>query len=180
LSLDAGDRTLVIVTSDHGELFGEHGLLDHANSLYAPLLHVPLTMMWPGRIPAGTVIREPVGLRHIGATILDLLRLENTGFPGDSLASSWRGGQPAASVTEPVFSTLEQGIRVEAHWRNSRGRLYSVIVGDRQYIRSSDGSEELYDLASDPVDQVNLAGIADTTMFRAALERFRHDGSTTS
>ena len=47
------DHTIVIVTSDHGEQFGEHGLRLHANSLYLPLLHVPLVIRYPARVTQG-------------------------------------------------------------------------------------------------------------------------------
>src|SRR5262249_30983432 len=47
------ENTLVIITSDHGEEFGEHGLLDHGNSLYLASVHVPLVIHFPGRVPAG-------------------------------------------------------------------------------------------------------------------------------
>ncbi|MBC7896710.1 MAG: sulfatase, partial [Cytophagaceae bacterium] len=48
------DRTLVIVSSDHGEAFGEHGLHGHGNSLYRTEIHVPLVVSLPGRVPGGT------------------------------------------------------------------------------------------------------------------------------
>lgn len=41
------EDTLIVITSDHGEQFGEHGLLTHGNSLYLPLLHVPLLISYP-------------------------------------------------------------------------------------------------------------------------------------
>lgn len=45
--------TLVVITSDHGEMFGEHQLYGHGSSLHRPQLHVPLLMLFPTRIPAG-------------------------------------------------------------------------------------------------------------------------------
>ena len=62
------DDTLLIVTSDHGESLGEHGLMSHGNSLYLTLLRVPLVIVHPARIPAGRSIAEPVSLRDIPAT----------------------------------------------------------------------------------------------------------------
>jgi predicted AlkP superfamily pyrophosphatase or phosphodiesterase len=52
------ERTILVVTSDHGEQFGEHGLDSHGNSLYLPLLHVPLMVRAPGRAPAGQRVRS--------------------------------------------------------------------------------------------------------------------------
>ena len=52
-------NTLVIITSDHGENFGEHGLYLHHISLHRPELDVPLLMVWPGHVPEGRVVTEP-------------------------------------------------------------------------------------------------------------------------
>src|SRR5262249_3466064 len=65
------ENTLIVVTSDHGEQFGEHGLFDHANSLYRPLLHVPLVISYPPRVPASIRISHPVTLVNLPSTILD-------------------------------------------------------------------------------------------------------------
>ena len=64
------DNTLVVVTSDHGEQLGEHGLVNHGNSLYRPLLAVPLLIRFPGRVPSGMRIRAPVSLVDLPSTIL--------------------------------------------------------------------------------------------------------------
>ena len=56
-ALDAGgmrERTLVVYTSDHGDLAGAHGLPFKGPCLYEPLVHVPLILSWPGRLPSGT------------------------------------------------------------------------------------------------------------------------------
>src|SRR6185437_5517908 len=67
--------TLVIVTSDHGEEIGEHQLVGHGRSLYREELHVPLLMVKPGRVPSGKMVLEPVSLRDLPATIVDLVGL---------------------------------------------------------------------------------------------------------
>ena len=83
-------NTLLIITSDHGEQFGEHDLILHGNSLYMPLLHVPLLMFLPSRIPAGIKIPAPVSLRNLPASIMDLIGVRsNFRFPGESLARTW-------------------------------------------------------------------------------------------
>lgn len=68
-------HTLVIVTSDHGEQFGEHGLHGHGNSLYDVLLHVPLVLWGPGLVPAGRRVTRAVGLVDLVPTVTDLLGL---------------------------------------------------------------------------------------------------------
>ena len=61
------DNTIVIVTSDHGEQFGEHGLNGHGNSLYLPLLRVPLVIRYPPRVAGSIRADEPVTLRDLAA-----------------------------------------------------------------------------------------------------------------
>ncbi|MBI2835650.1 MAG: sulfatase, partial [Acidobacteria bacterium] len=73
------DRTLVIVTADHGEEFGEHRFVGHGKSLYWLALHVPLMMRLPGPIPTGTVCAQPVSLRDVPATVMDLVQGSGVG-----------------------------------------------------------------------------------------------------
>src|SRR5262249_28657657 len=63
------EKTVVIITSDHGEEFGERGIFDHGYSLYLDAVHVPLVILAPGA-PAGRVVAEPVSLRDLPATII--------------------------------------------------------------------------------------------------------------
>ncbi|MCI0378262.1 MAG: sulfatase, partial [Gemmataceae bacterium] len=81
--------TLVIITSDHGEHFGEHGRFIHGNSLHRQLLHVPLVMLFPGRIPEGTAVKQFVTLRDLPATITTLLKTKDGSFPGSTLSRHW-------------------------------------------------------------------------------------------
>src|SRR6185436_16836154 len=74
-------NTIVVVTADHGEEFGEHGLFYHGHSLYRAALDVPLLMSWPGHLPARTVVSRPVSLRNLGATLIELA-LPGDSFPG--------------------------------------------------------------------------------------------------
>ena len=83
------ERTIVIITSDHGEEFFEHGLWDHGNSLYHPSVHVPLLVIAPGLAPAGVTVSQPVSIRSLPATVADLLRWSESPFPGASLAGAW-------------------------------------------------------------------------------------------
>ena len=79
------DSMIVIITSDHGEEFGEHGLFDHGNSLYRQAMQVPLVVRYPARLPAGGRVGTPVSLRDLPATILDLAGIRGgPAFPGRS------------------------------------------------------------------------------------------------
>ena len=69
--LSIRDRTLVAITSDHGEAFGEHGRLGHSNYLYDEMLRIPLIFTGPG-VPAGERRTERVELKDTGKTLLEL------------------------------------------------------------------------------------------------------------
>jgi Sulfatase len=67
------ERTIVVVTSDHGEAFGEHGTTGHGFGLAEEELWVPLMVRAPGRVVAGRSVPEPVALVDVAPTVLDLL-----------------------------------------------------------------------------------------------------------
>ena len=139
------DNTLVIVSSDHGEQFGEHNRLGHMNSLYRQLLQVPLIMRMPGRVPAGTVVSTPVSLDDLPRTILDLAGIGDTaGIPGISMRRFWNGAEPDTSAPpEPVFS--------EFGTRKGSGP-YSLITGGYHYIawQGQARPTQIYDVTADP------------------------------
>ncbi len=84
------DQTVVILTADHGEQFGEHGAYGHGLSLHGPEVHVPLLIVWAGRVPRGVVIDEPVSLRDVPATVVELIDRDGPSpFLGRSLARTW-------------------------------------------------------------------------------------------
>lgn len=150
------DRTLVIVASDHGEHLGEHGgITSHANSLYLPLLHVPLAMRLPGRVPEGVRVSVPATLADLPATVLDLLggAPGTPPMPGRSLARHWREG----GGIEEVVATLSANTFAHRLDPVSRGPMRSVVGDSLHYIRNGDGSEELYRFRLDPAEGVNLA-----------------------
>jgi arylsulfatase A-like enzyme len=161
------DNTLVIIVGDHGEQFGEHGLMYHGNSVYMPAVHVPLLMAFPGRLPVGAAPVATVSLRDIPATVLDVLGLKaRMDFPGQSLARWWSS---QAGGSEVVLTEMDQTPAFPAHYPASRGALRSVVLDDLHFIKNlGDDGEELFDLEADPLEQRNLA---DTSSGRAAINR---------
>lgn len=147
------DRTVLIVTADHGEQFGEHGSFGHGLGLYDEEVRVPLLIRAPGVAPAGRVVAEDVGLRDVAATALDLSAASAPPLPGRSLARLWDDAPVAAS---PAFSELRG--RVDERYARPDldgaddlpGSWKSVVVDGWSYIRRGDGGESLYELASDP------------------------------
>lgn len=167
-------NTVVVVTSDHGEEFGEHGWAIHGNGLYLPALHVPLLISFPGKVPAGRVIPDPVTLRDLPATVADFLGFANSGvFPGSSLSSLW-GLDTDSLGSSPVLSEVKTPGNAASWYAAARGDMRSIIVGRHHYIRNGDGREELFDIFADPWETVNLAntpgGKAMIATARAALD----------
>jgi arylsulfatase A-like enzyme len=154
------DRTVVIITSDHGEEFGEHdGVMGHGGSLHLPALRVPLIVLYPPRVPGGRRVQEAVSLRDIPATILDLIGLEGGApFPGTSLASCWAEDEGGCRSSTALLSEVS-----EAPWQRpawvpaAKGPLRSIIVDGMHYIQDADGVESLYDLWADPDETVDVS-----------------------
>ncbi|MDX2031505.1 MAG: sulfatase [Blastocatellia bacterium] len=151
---DLLQKTLVIVTSDHGEAFGEHGRYAHGEDLYLTSIHVPLLIVLPGVVPAGVRVAPPVSLRDLPATIMDLLGVSAHAFPGESLALRWqRPWLPPA----PVFSEVDIApIMPQKFPAGARAVMRSMIVGNYQYIKNVDATEEVYDILRDPGERNDL------------------------
>ena len=97
--MGVAQNTIVVLTSDHGESLGDHGLTYHGAALYWELIHVPLIISYPGHLPSGLRVAIPVTNAAIPATILSLMNLPGAGgqrvFPGPALTGLWR--PPAGS-----------------------------------------------------------------------------------
>lgn len=171
------EKTWVILAADHGESFGEHaGVFCHGTSLYQTELHVPLVIVPPGGLRSNRVVTEPVSLRDLAATIVDLLDLEaGSPFPGRSLARFWDGSSPSSSTAvEPTLSEVvpidptnpDPLEMIKPHWP-----IAAVVDSDWSYIRrEADGHEELFRLPEDTRESRDLSGIPAT---RPELDRMR-------
>lgn len=151
------DNTIVVITSDHGELFGEHGLWEHHNSLYRPVIHVPMIFWYPKSVPQGMRISTPVSNVEIPATLLDLLGdPEQTEFPGPSLAELWRDPSSGINFPDPI-AEMAQSSWVNPNHLSFSGDMFSVISPDWQYIEHSKLGVELYNMTNDPNELDNQA-----------------------
>jgi arylsulfatase A-like enzyme len=167
------DDTLVIVTADHGEHLGDHLLFFHGCSLYRQLVQVPLVILGAGGVPAGRVVDEPVSLRDIPATIVDLVGSDRDApFPGRTLGRFWKGEPGASVASEPLRMETTRPLVLMNEGREpaSKGPMVSIVAEGMHFIRSGDGSEELFAMKTDPEERVNLAGLP---IAAAALQRFR-------
>ena len=139
------ENTLVIITSDHGEHWGEKGMMEHGTSLYQQLLHVPLVVLPPGA-SAASRISAPASLRDLPATILAYAGLPNGVFPGAPLARLHDAAPVPPDTLLAKFDTKQR-------------RAQAVIVGPYKYIRTVDQGErlqELFHYIDDPAEELNL------------------------
>jgi arylsulfatase A-like enzyme len=166
---DVLDNTVVIVTSDHGEQFGEHGLMDHGNSLYVQLLRVPLVLRFPRAVPSGVRIDAPISLRELPVTLIDLTGTGPAPFPGTSLVTHWTTG---ADTTAPLYAEVREGIRTAPWLPLAEGTMYSAVLGNFHYIVNGDGTEELFDLSVDPNE---LVDVSDSAWAQGTLQQARED-----
>ena len=173
------ENTLVIITSDHGESIGEHGIIGHGNSLYYETLHVPLLIIFPSRIPEGTRIGETVSLRTLPSTILEMVGAEeNESFGGGSLYPLIMGEDWDSDVTQRyAMSEIREIPWIEIWLPAHEGKMYSIVDEQYQYILNGDGTEEFYDIEIDPNERKNLinsAAVAEKLdEFREALEELK-------
>jgi arylsulfatase A-like enzyme len=175
------ENTVVIVASDHGEQLGEHGLFNHNNSLYLPLLHVPLLIHDPRSPQAVGRVDDVISLRHVAATILNFAGVdaERSRIPGASLAEYWAspgldGNAVRTLRKDTAFALLNRGA-VDRPWYpvGWGPTMYSLVDSTHHYIRNGDGTEELYNHRIDPAEMENGAGSPDGAEviqgFRATL-----------
>ena len=156
-----GRNTIVIITSDHGEEFGEQGFYSHGYNLYRPALHVPLIIAGPG-IPKGARISHLVRIRDLFSTVLDLSEGGDSHFTRDSLARFWD-----PQFTPQPFDNFVVSELVPVFNEDGKQAMISITTPQWQYIYNSSGRQELYRWTTDPLNQENLA---DGTGAQATME----------
>lgn len=151
------ERTIIMLTADHGEGLGEHGVEHHSATVYEELIRVPLCVFGPGL--EGRVVDAPVSLIDLAPTLLDVFGLPTPGsFMGQSLVPVLRGEAPR--FTRPIIA---------------EGRLKKALVTEEglKVIRDDRARTlEAFDLRRDPDEAHNLAG-ADHPGVEAAVRRLR-------
>ncbi len=145
------DNTLIVVIGDHGENMNEHGIFYDHYGLYDSVLHVPMLMRLPGRLPAG--LRLPQMLQHVdlAPTVLDALGVPIP--PAMEGKSFWPLATGATSE-----GGYEAVVSAECTWRpcwSYRTDAYKFILW-REEDENGACQRELYDLKADPDELRNI------------------------
>lgn len=149
-----GKKVAVIVSSDHGEAFGEHKLIRHGFEVWEELVRVPLLVHVPGARPSRVKARR--SLIDLAPTILDLFQIsvEPSGpfdfLSGRSLLADTFLGEGKEPEVRPIFVDMPAGPN-----NDERRAFYH---GDRKLYISSGASFQLFDLAADPGEKADLSG----------------------
>lgn len=148
------DGAMIIITSDHGNLFGEHFSFGHNTDLYNELIWVPLIVKYPRSMQRSGTEDKYVSNIDVMPEILSV-----AGLPVPEGVQ----GQPFAEVSHEIIAELfEQKNNAHArmnpqrYYRDLRA-IYSNDAGNLKYIYSSNGDGELFDLDADPAEIKNLA-----------------------
>jgi membrane-anchored protein YejM (alkaline phosphatase superfamily) len=137
---------LVVVTADHGEALGEHGMFTHANSVYEEVLKVPVVFVANGYTPEGLPAASAFPLQiDIAPTILTELKIPRP--------TTWKG-RPLQTPYEPLVAYFEERDRAGVIDTRQPGRQW------KYWLDYSTGEEFLFDLGSDPHEAHNVAGSA--------------------
>lgn len=146
-------NTIVIITADHGEAFGERSVGGHGTNLYRETIEVPLMILAPDQLPAGSVVNNPVTLRDIAQTTIDLAGIRDPfGLPGRSLRLQASG----SATADTLLSELRAQPGRRAKLPKIGTGMASIVFDGWHYIGNGDGSEELYRLTEDPAQAVDL------------------------
>lgn len=169
-------RTIVLITSDHGEEFGEHGTAGyHSVAVYDESIHVPLVLFAPHQKPAR--IPYTVEVRSVPATLLESVGIAPTAGIAKSLMPFVRGSEAGdrlalsrtimqrSALLEKIeqsyddLALYESGVNRPEERTEPLGAPYAsvALLGSRAVMRHGDGSLAAFDLASDPDEKNNLA-----------------------
>lgn len=156
-------NSIIVITSDHGEEFGEHNLYcNHRQLLYNTLLHVPLLIKFPSQASAAKTIKETVGLIDVVPTILDILKLKKPEFDGETLLPLINNPRDKKTVKNRfIFSNagLKSSVTYN-EWKlihdNSVNGILNRLSSLGVSIPARVKEYELYNLEIDKYEHMNL------------------------
>ena len=172
------EDTLVVVTADHGESLGEHGVwFNHGDDVYGESTRVPLAIRWPDRIAAGTIVPRPVELTDVAQTILDLVGVSSR-LGGSSLFASERSYARSICFDRAANRRAREAGAID----RPTYRMVALAGVDGTFVhREAPGSTDEWSGSGEPplAEATALLGpVASTDRDRSMLERLRALGYT--
>lgn len=161
------DDAMIVITSDHGELLGEHEEFGHRFWLYQELLQVPLIVKYPRGENGGQANKKTVLNSDVFAEILEQ---SGVALPTDIMA------QPFAKSNHPVFAEVDPNPEFAKKWPNTYNQnlqaFYSKMFDHLKLINSDNGKNELYDISRDSGEKSKLLDSNQTGPILVELENF--------
>ena len=138
------DSSVVVVISDHGDEFWEHGDVGHAQGVYQELVHIPLIIRAPGVLPAGRVVDVDVEAMDLFPTVLDL-----AGLP---IPPNTQGSSLLPIVQDEIAHSPQVSLT------QNLGITRGIKLGRYRLVHGGANKLEIYDERDDPREQTDLAG----------------------
>lgn len=168
------DNTVIIMLSDHGEEFFEHGGFEHGHSLYDELIRVPLVISMPGKVNEGLRVRNQVRLLDVTPTVFDLIGLDQEPhFEGVSLVPYLTGQGSVDAMTRkllPPHIAFSEAIRLGTEKKAVTARphkfIYDIITAEEEFYNLDEDPGETYDIG----DEAGSSALLRTTLFKTMLE----------
>jgi len=176
------ENTLVVITSDHGEEYGEHGGVLHGASQYQELLAIPLILRGPG-VPAGLRHPGPVSLVDVVPTILKMTGVRTQAeFDGVDLTLAWLNPD---KLDEPryLFGEADHNNWIEKDGRREKYADVAWMIRmkqDKLHFNEITNRYELYDVEEDPFEQADLSASDPDTLelLRSKLKEYMRNEGT--
>jgi len=168
------DKTLIILTSDHGEALGEHDFLGHGGFVYQQLIELPLVIRFPGTgsKPSyrGQRVQEAVSQVDFLPTIMNVVGLSSPPVRGRVLRPAPIGPHRF------VFAESHPSPRMVDDNPRYKGWRAASMRDGLKYVAFQDGRSALYDLDRDPLEQIDLKSELDASRYAAALQKLIGSG----
>lgn len=170
------DKTILVVTSDHGESLFEHGALGHSMNLHLEQLRIPLLLRWPAKVPAGIRHSGIVDLRDVPRMVTELAGT-TAPLPGREIALAHDDSPACAPEAGTAIADLGHNPWAPLHWQNRLGSQQSVITARWHLIQTERKKTELYDWCADPQE---LRDLSETVEGKSLTQQLRaHLGTKT-
>lgn len=179
-NLNIIDNTIFIITSDHGENIGEHGLMDHQFSVHNTLLKIPLIIRYPSLSPKATYVDQYVQSIDLFKTLVEVLNIKNSYLSEQLqgkvlLPECLKNNENIAYAEYLVPATHLIKKRFPDVDLSQFSSTYRAIFLDQYKYISSDKENRLYDLTNDPYEKKDIISHNPeiTTMMKTKINEIR-------